>query len=329
MRCLCKAINKFPPQPSDNDHRQKAIFQGSKKWVSGTILTYSFLDSRYNAYMLAVTNAFREWSRWANLKFVEVPKNGQIRIGFNPSGGSWSYLGRDILHVSQQEPTMNIGWSPVTDSNVALHEIGHTLGLWHEHFKINDNEWDKLNVYRDLQGPPNNWSKATIDNNLFQSSPPDAIGPLIRDDNCIMMYDIPASWLKSRGAIHPQGGLSALDKQWASIVYPSLDTEEPLQEIITKIETTAYLKGQQQLSTKFYVPKKGKYRVGTRGKSDTVCVLFSKASGQIGADDDSGEDRNAMIETELEPNEEYELVTRMYYNNSPSQQITIYGEWIG
>ena len=46
------------------------------------------------------------------------------------SGGSWSYIGTDALHIPKESKTMNLGF---IDRSTVMHEFGHALGLIHEH----------------------------------------------------------------------------------------------------------------------------------------------------------------------------------------------------
>jgi hypothetical protein len=63
-------------------------------------------------------------------KFVENPRNANIRIGFDTRSGAWSYLGTDSLGISSYYNTMNLGWFDVP---TVIHEFGHVLGMVHEH----------------------------------------------------------------------------------------------------------------------------------------------------------------------------------------------------
>ncbi len=101
-------------------------------------VTYSFMSGNANQ-QAKVDQGFIEWSHYMNLVFTRVNTAGQVRITFDPTTGSWSYVGKQVLDVDPTKPTMNLGWvdgSSVTASPIEmgtiLHEIGHTLGLVHE-----------------------------------------------------------------------------------------------------------------------------------------------------------------------------------------------------
>lgn len=317
MQLRCKACSRDQRKvPADN--RARAIFDNELKWVSGTDLTYSFIGGS-DSYHDAVRAGFEQWMQYAAITFTEVADNGQIRVAFDPTDGSWSYLGRDLLNTRSDEPTMNIGWDPYGDPDVAPHEIGHVLGLHHEHQNAGI-EWDRDQVIADLSGPPNNWDVPTIEQNVLDIIPrSQVIGSEIIDPNSIMMYDIPASWIKSgdytKTGIHPQPGISAADMYWAGIVYPPLDNpgppEPPDPTAPFKVSVELNLAFGQQSRLDFMVPKAGDYKLGTIGDADTVIVLFEDGI-QIDQDDDSGESRNALLARTLEANKEYSLVVRLY-----------------
>ena len=71
---------------------------------------------------------------------VENVEEAHLRISFDSSAPSWSYMGIESIHVPFPKPNMNLAWvrddSPTiwdTDRGVILHQVGHLLGLVHEH----------------------------------------------------------------------------------------------------------------------------------------------------------------------------------------------------
>jgi len=72
-----------------------------------------------------------------NLTILEVddPQNAIIRIAFAETGSSYSLVGTDNLQQPKNLWTLNLGWdvTPQGQPGTAEHEIGHALGLDHEH----------------------------------------------------------------------------------------------------------------------------------------------------------------------------------------------------
>src|SRR5919106_2353939 len=88
--------------------RLRAIRVIRSKWVNGTVLHYFFIDGP-EPQRQAVRNAFQEWKGLGiGLDFVEVAdrSEAEVRIAFDQSDGSWSYVGRDVLGIGVVEPTM-------------------------------------------------------------------------------------------------------------------------------------------------------------------------------------------------------------------------------
>ena len=189
---------------------------GLKLWEVGATLQVRFMGGT-PAQQSKVQAAAREWMKYANLKFeFGSMQDAEVRIAFKPDDGSWAYTGTDALGVPATQPTVNLGW--VEEYNV-LHELGHVLGLIHETNNPNvDLKWNKEVVYRDLCGPPNNWSKEQVDRVLLEKYEDVEYRPF--DPGSIMSYDYPASWFLDGRAIVGGKVLSESDKAFVRKLYP-------------------------------------------------------------------------------------------------------------
>ena len=80
----------------------------------------------------------RVWALYVNLRFSRVPFGGEVRISFMQNE-CWSLLGRMCETAAADDPTMVLGCvnetRPMNDCErrVILHELGHMLGVIHEH----------------------------------------------------------------------------------------------------------------------------------------------------------------------------------------------------
>ena len=120
----------------------------------------------------------------------------------------------------------------------------------------------------------------------------------------------------------PANGLSALDKTKALHFYPPIDTvkTQPL-TLSNQPLTLSNLKDGEQERFTIRFPSETNVDVFTSGQADTYMVLFrqqqqdasSKQLQQLVTDDDSGQERNARVSYQLEPNVSYILQLRLYW----------------
>lgn len=188
-----------------------------KYWSNGTTLRILFLDGGEQQRDV-VRRAAREWGKYANLKLEFVDAGAaEIRVSFK-GPGSWSFQGTDALAIPTSEPTMNLQWVELRN---ALHEFGHALGLIEEHLNPKAHlQWNKAQIYRELGGPPNLWSKADIDRNVFRQIPEDQLGPYRDfDPTSIMTMTMPAAWTGGI-ALGSSDALSESDKALIARLYP-------------------------------------------------------------------------------------------------------------
>lgn len=314
--------------------RARAIRLVRAKWVNGTVLHYCFLEGP-EPQRQAVRNAFKEWKDLGiGLDFVEVtdPSEAEVRIAFDQNDGSWSYIGRDVLGIGVDEPTMNFGWDLTDDygRTTALHEIGHTLGLPHEHQNpFAGIDWDEPEVYTYFAGPPNRWSRQQTFHNVLRKLEPSDVEGSEWDPDSVMEYWFPAGLIKEpaeyRDGLNPPGGLSDVDKDWARRWFPPL---APVLPSLQPFQSAALALAPRQQADFLIEPVASRrYEISTFGTADTVMVLFEEIDGRLRylrGDDDSGVDRNARISVKLFQGRRYVLRVRLYWAGESGRTAVMY-----
>ena len=312
--------------------REQLIRDIEKRWVNGTVLHYYFFTTGpyagAAAEMQLVRDAFDIWRQVGiGISFTEVDQieDAEVRIGFLAGDGAWSFLGRDVIDIpGQQERTMNFGWSIANDRrgvDVAVHEIGHTLGFPHEHQNpIAGIVWDEPAVYRLFGGPPNNWPHETTFHNVLRKLPHSTVEGSAWDPDSIMHYAFPGGLILEpeayRNGVEPAPGLSAADLAEVRRLYPPLDDEQYPALRPFQLESLAIGPGEQR-NYLIEPDHSRKYTIQTVGQSDTLLVLFEEVDGDLAylaGDDDSGTDYNAQIELRLHKGKRYVLRVRLYLN---------------
>ena len=278
----------------------------------GDTLTIRFLNGT-PAQQSRVMEMAKDWEGYANLKFEVVTDPNtpaDIRIAFQWKGdrGSWSYIGTDIFNIPQQEPTMNFGWLDIngrdTDeySRTVKHEFGHTLGCIHEHQNPSANiPWDRDAVYRYFMGPPNNWDKEDVDNNLFATYAASKSQYSQFDKDSIMVYRIDNSLTLGDYEILGSKTLSPMDKSFIGTVYPKVDPSAPNNDKVinlgeTKTASIGVYGEEDYFEFELKSDSPTRVNLYTEGNTDVVMSLLrADMMTVIAWDDDSGQGTNAKI----------------------------------
>ena len=151
-----------------------------------------------------------------DISFVDDPKEADVRISFDPDGGSWSLIGTDHLQ-EKEKATMNFGWFDVP---TIIHEFGHLIGLIHEHQNPKGKQimWDEKKVIewaKDSQG----WSEETTRQNIINKYDKSSINGSDFDPLSIMLYFFPASLTTNNVGTDQNFRLSGQDVIWIDKMY--------------------------------------------------------------------------------------------------------------
>jgi hypothetical protein len=326
----CRA-RKAAPEVSLTElssRRAKAIRLVGSRWVNGTELTYHFLDlpgaSWPDNQKQIVRDAFAAWKGLGiGLSFREVADRGQamLRIGFHQGDGSWSWVGTEVLRY--QEPdgrNMNFGWDLATQWGwaTALHEIGHALGMAHEHQNpIAGIIWDEPQVYARYGAPPNNWNRDDTYHNIIRKLKASEVEGSNWDPRSVMHYPIGPGLIRQpaqySGGTPENVQLSANDIAWARRFFPPMAAAMPIEAganvALANVPDTV-----SEFS--FTADATREFVLQSTGSADTVIVLHEidgEARVQIAASNDTGTPDNARIATQLTAGQRYIASVRTNY----------------
>ncbi|MBQ0825940.1 beta-glucuronidase AbsR1 [Streptomyces tagetis] len=323
--------------------RIAALVGGQRMWANGTVLHYCFLGADTDASVVpmpgtgrprrepwagaraqrdVVRDCFAEWRDLGiglELREVGDRAEAELRIGFRPDDGSWSAVGKDALRVGLNDPTMNFGWDLTAsgERSTALHQIGHALGMLHEHQSPYAGLlWDEEAVYAELAGPPNHWGRERTYDNILRRLDADEVNSPVWDPLSIMEYAFPAGLIlepeRYRAGLRSPGTLSAADKEFALRWYPPLRRPGPL---VPFRSVPLGLGPGEQADFRLDPPQTRTYTVGTFGDSDAVLVVFEERDGEpryLAGHDDGGTPGNATLGVRLVRGRRYVVRVRLY-----------------
>jgi len=227
----CVAIRPWPTRAIPGV--QKMWGESSAFWKNGTVLNVGWIGGTTRQRAEA-WKRFQQLDALTGLTFVQTSGETQIRCSFDPNGGHWSYIGRGVLSIPANKPTMNIalqagifGDSTAEWNRVALHEICHAVGLSHElqrpNYEIPWRVGAVLEYYKRTQG----WSESQIRYQVLNASQSKLFKGTAFDPTSIMCYSVSPSLVTNPAfAVKENSKLSPLDVSFLHEVYPDSNLEQ-------------------------------------------------------------------------------------------------------
>lgn len=297
------------PALSSHSGMARAAVERLKLWENGRRLRAKFLDG-VSEVKQKVAAIAKEWEQVANLRLDFISSGtAEIRVSFAEKGFSWSAIGTDCLTAKPTEATVNFGWlEPTTElreyQRVVRHEFGHALGMIHEHQNpaaLGKIPWDKPKVY--AYYAQQNWSKADVDQNIFDVYAEDSTNHTAFDPTSIMEYAVPDSLTIGTYSIGWNTTLSPMDIEFMRRQYPS-GSPGTVEIEVNAPPTAADLSTGGEVDTyHFDVSAAATHIMATAGNTDTVLTLHgpNDPGAVLTWDDDRGRGKNARIVRKLQP----------------------------
>jgi len=187
-------------------------------------LTVSFMEATPADLRARIISHMNAWNRTAGIDFVETQGTGQVRIS-RGSGGFWSFLGTDILHIPSNRQTMNLeGFTMNTPESeyrrVIRHETGHTLGFPHEHMRKELVALIDRQKAIDFFGRTQGWSPQMVEQQVLTPLDEQSIMGTPPDQTSIMCYQLPGSITRNGQPIVGGLDINQTDFAFAGRIYP-------------------------------------------------------------------------------------------------------------
>lgn len=260
----CQCFSWEQKQQFAQRSNKRAAFQRGVLWDQGKVITYSIKQVAPQKEGDAereriIDAAFAEWNQVGmSISFEKIEKweDADIRIERDPGKADSSLMGTEALKPGKNLRTMNLGLRKGLGDighTTALHEIGHAIGLVHEHQRV-DSEivWNKEGVYDYFANrkPVPVTDQDQIDRAVFEEEKdfepfplhPDPKHQYRYDSKSVMNYDFPAKCfdgpddLKRNGIVRSKN-LTDTDKATAKAFYPKLRTETRSKDDEQKIDS--------------------------------------------------------------------------------------------
>jgi len=204
---------------------KKSTARTNRLWPDNTVY-YVVNSGLNNTSQSRISGAIEHWEENTNLRFIERT-NENAYVEFVPGSGCSSGIG---FRGSRQ--TINL--TPNCSLGNVIHEIGHTVGLFHEQSRSDRDEYVTVNFNNISSGTENNFQKWT-DRTSFGAD----LTPSL-DFGSIMMYG--SFFFSSNGepTITRRDGstyriqrtaLSEGDLAGINILYPPINEPEPVEPV--------------------------------------------------------------------------------------------------
>ena len=199
--------------------------------------TVSFVESTPDDLRARIVEHMNAWNAWCGMSFVQTAGTGEVRIS-RGSGGYWSYLGTDILHIPTNRPTMNLQSftmnTPESEYHrVVRHETGHTLGFPHEHMRrelvARIDPQKAYTYFRATQG----WNQQMVDAQVLTPLSDRSIFGTAADQDSIMCYQLPGQITTDGQPIRGGLDINTTDAGFAGLIYPLPTAPAPTGEPVT------------------------------------------------------------------------------------------------